>query len=67
MVRRQEEALSLARSGLLRISNIDPIVYKPDNAGGTLGIVGAFRAAQQIAEDTLLKVSDLEADDGDSE
>lgn len=61
----KDEALNLALKGLYKIGNLDPITYtvpgyaKPSG----LGIVRAFRKAQEIAEQTLLDISDAEAVD----
>ena len=55
-----QQALSEARSGLLRISSIDPVRFTTPGGVKTLGIVRALDKAQEVAEKALLTSSDAE-------
>lgn len=56
-----QRALSEARSGLLRISGLDPVTFAIPNRRSGPGIVRAFNKAQEIAEKAITTSSDLES------
>lgn len=56
-----QKALSAARSGLLRISSLDPVNFTIGSKKTGPGIVRAFNKAQEVAEKTLTTSSDLES------
>lgn len=60
-IRELEDALTAARTGLFKIIDIDPVTFigQPGSSSG-LGIVKAFEKAQEIAEKTVLSMSDRE-------
>jgi hypothetical protein len=60
-----EDALTTARTGLFRIIDTDPVTFigAPGSSRG-LGIVKAFEKVQEIAEKTVLTMSDKENANG---
>lgn len=52
-------AVSEANKGLIKIINVSPLSFLPTSPGKGIAISKAFDRAQEVADATLLKVSDL--------
>lgn len=55
----KNKALTAARNGLFRISNVSPLQF-PMVPGGTPTIARAFDSVQAKAEETIITMSDLD-------
>jgi len=57
-----QRALSVARKGLVKVTNLDPVSHTvPGEAKSSgLGFVRAFRKAQEVCEKSLLDSADAE-------
>jgi hypothetical protein len=57
---RKDTALSQARKGLFAILNVDPVTFV-QGPGSPPAIVRAFQRVQELADRTVLNISDAES------